>query len=200
MRFLLIVVLLGFSFAAQAVEPPAGQTPVGTQDVLRGQFFEEHLMKGFDSPTRATGSFTLAPARGLIWNIQQPFQTTTIVTQNGMVQNMGGISVRMPIKNLRHLYDMISGALAGSWDGLASDFVITPKGNASHWQMLLTPRPGAVHKTSYATITVSGGKFVENIAAVKGDGTYDSFSFSQVMLSSGPLPNAEIASFNKATQ
>ena len=196
--FLLTLFLLLVPFVAQAIEPPAEQVSIGTHEVLRGQFMEEHRIKG--NPVKAAGRFTLAPDHGLIWNIEQPFPTTTIITPHGSVQNIGGIIMKLPVKNLHHLYDMIGGALAGNWDGLANDFTITHSGNADHWQMLLTPRTDVDHSvSSYATITVSGSRFVENIAMMKTNGDYDKFSFAEVTLSSTPLPDMEVAVFNEAS-
>jgi len=64
----------------------------------------------------------------------------------------------------------------------------------------LAPRPGAKSKLPFATITVSGGRFVENIVLARTDGTCDSLSFSDEVLSPLPLNEAENAAFVKASK
>ncbi|MGB9151595.1 MAG: outer membrane lipoprotein carrier protein LolA [Alphaproteobacteria bacterium] len=199
MRFaLLILALVLFPFAAQATEAPSGQIHIDAQKVLRGQFVALLQMKGATAPMQSTGHFVVAPGHGLIWNIEQPFPTSTVVTPNGATQNIGGMVMKLPAKNLRHLYEMVGGALAGDWSGLEQDYVLTPSGDEHHWHMLLVPRQTDKPKLSYARIMVSGGKFVENIAMVKADGTYDTFSFTDAALASTPLSAQESAVFQQA--
>jgi hypothetical protein len=196
--FLLTILFLAIPFAAGAVEAPSGQTIIDGNKVLRGRFVEAHQMNPSQPPMQTMGHFIAAPAYGLIWGIEKPFPTSTIITQHGLVQDIGGMVMKLPTKNLRHLYDMVGGALAGDWRGLETDFDITPSGNAGHWQMLLTPRHDGKAKLPYAAITVSGSRFVENIVLTKADGSNDIFSFSDEVLSAAPPAAHEIAAFNEA--
>jgi hypothetical protein len=199
MRLLLLTLfLLLVPCVSRAVEAPPGQARLGANDVLRGRFTEERQMKGFDAPMQTSGHFTVAPTHGLIWDIEKPFPTSTIITPNGMAQDLGGVALKLPVKNLRHLYDMIGGALAGDWNGLANDFTITRSGGAGHWQMLLTPRPDGQHSLSYTSITVTGGRFVENIAMIGTKNNSETMSFTDEALSSAPLGAREVAFFKEA--
>ncbi len=174
---------------AHAVDAPAAQAPISNGQILRGHFTELRQKLGDPTPMQTAGHFTVAPGFGLIWGIEQPFPTSTIVTPNGVAQEVGGMALKMPMKNLAHIFDMVGGALAGHWDALESDYVITPGGSAAKWQMVLTPRPDAPHKVTYSSITVSGGKFVENIAMLTANGTSDVFAFSDGDLAtSAPTP------------
>ena len=197
MRFLLIFILAAIPCAAWAVETPASQIRIDATKVLRGRFVEEHSIQGSRNPMRSSGHFIVAPAHGLIWGIEKPFPTSTIITPNGAAQDIGGIAVKLPAKNIAHLYDIVGGALAGDWRGLEQDFVLTRSGEGQHWQMLLTPRPSNASRLPYATIAVDGSRFVENIVMTKVDGSYDSLSFSDELLSPAPLTAAENAVFNK---
>jgi len=198
MRFFFLILFLALlPLTAKAVEAPPGQEMVDAHKVLRGHFIEEHQMGDGKMPLRTSGHFVIAPAQGLIWGIEKPFPTLTIVTPDAAAQDLGGMVIKLPAKNLRHLYDMVGGALAGNWNGLANDFDITKNGDAKHWQMLLTPRHTDQPKLPYATITVSGSHFVENIVLAKSDGSYDMFSFTDAVLSPMPLGVQEIAAFNE---
>jgi hypothetical protein len=197
MRFFLTIALLAaFPLAVWASDAPPGQAHIGANDVLRGHFVEERQIKEMAAPMQSTGHFIVAPGHGLIWGIEQPFPTSTIITPNGLVQDVGGIALKVPAKHLRHLYEMVGGALAGDWSGLDNDFILTRSGDSHHWQMLLTPRPDKA-SLPYASITVSGSRFVEHIAMLKGDGSADTLSFSDTVLSQGTLSPVENAAFNE---
>jgi hypothetical protein len=196
MRFaFLFMIIVLFPIEATAVEAPPAQVHLDATKVLRGQFLQQFQMKGAEQPMQSTGHFVVTPAYGLIWNIEQPFPTATIITPNGATQNIGGLILKLPTKNLRHLYDMVGGALAGDWSNLEQDFIITPGGDAHHWQMVLTPRQTGKAALSYARITVTGGKFVENIVMTKADGTNDQLSFGGEVLGGMPLSGQEVAYF-----
>jgi hypothetical protein len=195
--FLLLIFLLVCPLAAQATDAPAGQIQINANQVLRGRFVEERQVKITDNPIETSGHFVAAPARGLIWSIEKPFPTSTIVTPNGAAQDIGGLALKLPAKNLPHLYAMVSAALSGDWSGLENEFTITRSGNAMHWQLLLTPRPNENLKQTYAAIAVSGGYFVENIVMTKTNNTYDSIGFSEEALSSQPLTANEVYAFNE---
>jgi len=199
MRFLfLLLCLLAVQAPSFAVEMPPQQMRITADKVLRGHFTEDHQFNNASAPLHSTGHFVLAPAHGLIWGVEQPFPTSTIITPEGAAQDFGGVSLKLPAKNLRHLYDMIGGALAGDWSGLEQDYIIVRAGVANHWQMVLTPRQGGKPKLSYSTISVSGSSFVENIVLTKADGVFDAFTFTDEALTSAPLPAAESAAFNKS--
>jgi len=198
--FILLSAFVVFPFAAHAIEAPTGQIHIDTHTILRGRFVEEHQMNGGKNPMRSSGHFIVAPANGLIWSIEQPFPTSTIITPNGAVQDLGGVAVKLSVKNLHHLYNVVGGALAGDWYELEADYIITRGGNAQHWQMLMTPRPEGKSKLPYATITVSGSRFVENILMTKSDGNYDSLAFTDAALSPTPLTAKENAFFNEVRQ
>jgi hypothetical protein len=115
-----------------------------------------------------------------------------------MVQDLGGLTLKLPIKNLRHIYEMVSEALTGNWDGLSEDFLVQRKEGPGPWQMVLTPRPEKPHHSSYASIIVIGTQFVETIQMTKANGDSDSFSFIKPSLSSAPLAAGELATFAEA--
>ena len=195
--FLLVLALALLPVAAGAVEAPSAQVHIGANAVLRGNFVEEHQVNAEQAPLHTSGHFVVAPARGLIWGIEKPFPTSTIITPEGAAQDIGGLAVKLPAKNLHHLYDMVGGALAGNWNELGEDFDVSRSGDARHWQMLLTPRSGEKPKLPYSAISVSGSRFVENIVMTKVDGSSDAFSFTDAVLSPASLTGQEAAIFNE---
>jgi len=199
MRLLLWMFLFLITSAplALAVDAPSAQIHINTDQILRGQFTEEHQINGGNGPMVSSGHFVVAPTHGLIWGIEQPFPTSTIITPQGAMQNFGGISMKLPTKNLRHLYDIVGGALMGDWTGLEKDFVIIREGDHQKWSMILTPRHLDNPKLAYTKIIVTGHRFVENIILTKRDGNTDTLGFTEVALSSPPLQAREMAAFEK---
>ena len=196
LAFALIVLLATSSGATWAVEESSNSPSLNTQNVLRGQFVEEHLAAGGTAPLQSSGHFVAAPSLGLIWSLEKPFPTSTIITPHGAVQDVGGFAMPLSIKNLAHLYAIVRGALEGRWDVLNADFAITRTGDR-HWQRILTPRHNGTSALATTTIAVSGGRFIENIVMTKADGNCDSFHFSNESLSPAPPTAQEIAAFRK---
>jgi len=195
------VFLIGFCLiplSVQATEAPPGQVHLTQSEILRGQFAEEQLKNGASIPLQTSGHFTIAPANGLLWGIEQPFPTTTIVTANGIAQDLGGMTVKLPAKNMGQLYHMIGGALGGDWQEVENNFTITRSGTEDHWQMLLVPRAEAPRNLASATVTVTGSHFVETIALHRTDGSYDNFTFTNEALSPAPATPKELKLFANA--
>jgi hypothetical protein len=200
-RFYLIALfLVSMPLCALATEAPPGQTQIGPSQVLRGTFVEERQAKNAEGPLEISGHFVVAPAYGLLWNIEKPFPTASIITPAGLVQDLGGVAIKLPAKNLQHLYKMVGDAISGNWDSLDADFTITRGGSAGHWQMLLVPRPNNSSNLTYSAITVSGGAFVENIVMTKADATYETLSFANEALSPAPPTPTEMMSFKKGAK
>jgi hypothetical protein len=194
----LFALMLSVPLSVGAADAPLAPLQVDASHVLRGTFVEEHQVKGLNQPMRTSGHFTLAPAFGLLWNIEKPMATTTIVTHDTSVQDIGGLAIKLPIKNLQHLYDTITQALTGNWSTLENDFSIQQMGDSHHWQMLLTALPSDKSKTPYKTITISGGRFIESIAMTSKNDSYETLSFTEESLAQLPLNAIELAAFHEA--
>jgi len=202
MLALLLAVAPVMAMAAGAAGPTQS---IAVGEVLRGRFVQERHLKGFNAPLRTEGHFVLAPGRGLIWRAEKPFAVTTVITANGLVQEVGGSeTMRMPSSRLpflSRLYDMLGGALAGDWRALETDFVVTRAGDDRHWQVDLTPRkaddPIAM---PFHAITAQGSRFVETVAMVKPDGDADNLSFLDQALSSASLTAEEAAALDTLTK
>jgi Outer membrane lipoprotein carrier protein LolA-like len=199
-RAVLALFALTLSFPALAADPLTDQVIVGPNAVLRGHFTEERQMKGFNEPLRSEGHFVVAPGHGLIWATEKPFPTASTITPNGLVQDVGGKKVmQVPVKKipfLSHLYDMLGGALAGHWQVLEKDFIVTPESDADGWQVTLQPRQTDNLAMPFQTIIIKGGRFVESALLQKADGDFDSLTFSDTALFAAPPSRAETAAFD----
>jgi hypothetical protein len=200
-RSLLKHALLGFASMPFASWPLRAQGPrqaITVGDVLRGRFVQERHLKGFARPLRSEGSFVLAPGRGLIWRTETPFPVTTVITAQGLVQEVDGReTLRMPAARLpflARLYDMFTGSLAGDWRVLENQFAVQRSGDDRAWTVNLAPRPGTDPTTMpVRAVELKGSTYVDTVRIDKPDGDHDRLTFLGQSLSRGPLSAAETA-------
>jgi hypothetical protein len=159
---------------------------------LHGSFVQERHLQGLASTLKSSGSFVLAPGKGLIWRIEAPIQTTTVITPAGIRQIINGSEVqhidaaRLPF--IAHFYDMLNGALMGDWTAMRHDFAVKTTGDRGAWRTVLTPlRPDDPIAGMLASIVVSGGKMVDSVDINRTNGDSDHMAFLDQTISSAAL-------------
>ena len=199
-RFFLILLFLfsvpGLSYGAAPID---GQAFIGAGEVLRGHFTEERHLKGFNGPLRSEGHFVVAPGTGLIWAVEKPFATTSIITPSGLLEETDGEKImKIPASQtpfLAHLYDMLGGALAGNWDTLQKDFTVSRVTRDKGWQVSLLPHDLDNPGMPFSEITVKGTSYVNEVLLQKLDGDTDNITFVRQTVSSEPLNALEVKAF-----
>jgi len=163
----------------------AGQT-------LHGRFVQERHLQGLASTLKSSGSFLLAPGKGLIWRIEEPIQTITVITPAGIRQIINGNVVqhieaaRLPF--IAHFYDMLNGALMGDWSAMRHDFAVKTTGDRGAWRTVLTPlRPDDPIAGILGSIVVSGGKMVDGVDINRPNGDSEHMAFIDQTVSSVAL-------------
>jgi len=163
----------------------AGQT-------LHGRFVQERHLKGLASTLKSEGNFILAPGQGLIWRVEQPIQTLTVITPAGIRQIIGGSEVqrvdaaRVPF--IAHFYDMLNGSLMGDWSAMRHDFAVKSTGDRQAWRTVLTPlRPDDPIAGMLASIAIAGGKMVDSVDINRANGDSEHMAFLDQTISSFPL-------------
>jgi Outer membrane lipoprotein carrier protein LolA-like len=172
-----IVALSSVSFAQLAMGPTLapGQT-------LHGRFVQARNLKGISSTLKSEGSFVLAPGKGLIWRIEDPIQTITIITPAGIRQIINGNEVQRidaaKVPFIAHFYDMLNGALIGDWTAMRHDFAVQTKGDRAAWRTLLTPvQPNDPIAGMLASIVITGGKMVDGVEISRANGDSERIGF-----------------------
>ena len=180
-RLLIVAVaiasLSSVCFAQLAIGPALapGQT-------LHGRFVQARNLKGISSTLKSEGTFVLAPGRGLIWRIEDPIQTITIITPAGIRQIINGSEVQRidaaKVPFIAHFYDMLNGALMGDWTAMRHDFAVQTKGDRAAWRTLLTPvRPNDPIAGMLASIVITGGKMVDGVEISRTNGDSERIGF-----------------------
>jgi hypothetical protein len=149
---------------------------------LHGRFVQARNLKGISSTLKSEGSFVLAPGKGLIWRIEDPIQTITIITPAGIRQIINGNEVQRidvaKVPFIAHFYDMLNGALMGDWTAMRRDFAVQTKGDRLAWRTLLTPvRPDDPIAGMLASIAITGGKMVDGVEISRANGDSERIGF-----------------------
>ena len=172
-----IALLSSVSFAQLAMGPTlaSGQT-------LHGRFVQARNLKGISSTLKSEGTFVMAPGKGLIWRIEDPIQTVTIITPDGIRQIINGSEVQRidaaKVPFISHFYDMLDGALMGDWTAMRHDFAVQTKGDRAAWRTILTPvRPNDPIAGMLASIVISGGKMVDGVEISRANGDSERIAF-----------------------
>lgn len=159
---------------------------------LHGRFVQARHLKGLASTLKSEGTFVLAPGRGLIWRIEDPIQTITVITPAGIRQIINGSEVqhidaaRAPF--IAHFYDMLNGALMGDWAAMRHDFAVKTTGDRGAWRTVLTPLlPNDPIAGRLASIIITGGKMVDSVDINRTNGDSERMAFLDQMGSSVAL-------------
>jgi hypothetical protein len=200
-RLSLLVIALLMAPPA-AAQPATGSIPAG--DILRGVFVQERHLQGFGAPIRSSGNFILVPGRGLIWQLEQPFKVTTVITPGTLVQYTDDVeTLRLPTRRipaLGRLYDMLSSAMAGDWRDLENDFTVTRQAAGPGQQVTLVPRGTVDAGSPIKVIRARAATFVEQVEIERPSGDVDRIAFAEQTLAAGPPAPREAALFDQASR
>ena len=186
---------LGAAFAAALVHSAAtGRTQsltLASGEVLRGRFTQQRFLQGFNAPLTSTGSFILAPGRGVLWRAEAPFALITAMGPGGIVQRIGGgATTHYPASRLPaivRLYEIFGAALSGDWQKLAAVFDVRREGTDKDWTVTLRPLRAGNDGLPLRHVVVRGSCYVDSVEVVRTNGDWDRIEFSQQAPSRAPL-------------
>jgi len=198
------LVLCGFLCLASArADEELGGARLKPGSVLRGHFIQERSLQGFQAPLRSEGSFIVAEGKGLIWRVEKPFATVTVITPAGLVQSAQGTeTLRLPaarIPFIARFYEMLSGTMTGDLKGLTEQFDVKQAGTATDWSLELTPKSAAENASGdqqnmpIKRLDLTGDQYVKSVAIYRQNGDRDQLTFADQHLDTDPLSAEEAA-------
>lgn len=183
---------------ARAADPQIGE-PLKPGEILRGHFTQERSLQGFQAPLKSEGTFVVAQGKGLIWTVEKPYPTTTVITPDGLVQEArGNETLRLPASRvpfLTRLYDMLSGTMTGDWNAMKTQFSVETSGTSDDWTLQLRPKSGGDTNMPIAEMRIQGGRYVDDVDMHRPSGDRDHLQFHDQTVGSGPLSEAETKLF-----
>lgn len=196
--------LLFFASCLPPADADESPTKLQAGEVLRGTFVQERYLEGFSAPLKTTGKFVLSSDKGLIWQAETPFATTTVMTAHGILQMSNEVETmnlstsQAPM--LAGLYDTLGGALVGDLDVLERTFQVTKEAGATGWRLILVPRDKSGAGKQIKEIRIDGNRLVDRVDIVKNSGDRDSLTFLNQTIDRAPLGEAELQLLTKAGQ
>jgi len=170
-HFACLLALLCLSPLAQAFDLQQLSDQLAKPVVVRGDFIQEKHLRALPQPLISKGRFVLAKEYGLLWLLNTPLKQDYRISP-------AGISRRDPANGWKLLPGKSAGAeqnrlflavLQGDSSGLQRDFDLQLKGDASAWQLTLTPRSMLLQQV-FKQINIDGGQLVQRIELLETQG------------------------------
>ena len=143
--------------------------------VVRGGFEQLKSVKGFKQPLRSSGDFIVARGKGIVWHVQQPFESVLVVKPDSLQSrgSDGKVTMQMRAQDepvLRTVNAMLFAVMTADLVQLKQYFQISGKAQATGWQLHLVPRD-AVLAQWLASVEVQGAQFVQfvQLQEARGD-------------------------------
>lgn len=160
-------------------------------EVLRGRYTQQRFLQGFNAPLNSTGSFILAPGRGVVWSSETPFAVVTVMGPDGLIQRVaGGATTHYPASRLpaiARLFEIFDAALSGDWQKMQAVFNVQREGTDGAWKVMLTPLRAGEGGMPLRHVMVRGGNYVDSVEVMRVNGDWDRIEFSQQVPSRGPI-------------
>ena len=183
-------VLMFLCSSAQAFDLQQLSTQLARPQVIHGDFIQEKHLRALPKPLISTGTFVLAKDHGLLWQLKTPLQQDYRITAQGIARRNASEWEMLPGKSAGAEQNrLFLAVLQGDSSGLQRDFELQLQGEASHWQLTLTPR-SMLLKQIFTRINIDGGELVQRIELqeTQGDSTLLKLQNS---VSNQPLSDAE---------
>lgn len=172
---------------------------VGTRlqqpELLRGQFEQRKVVKGFSRPLRSRGDFLFWQGHGVIWHTRAPFEASLILTPRTLASRQNNQTLqRLDARKepgLRALNETLMALLSGNLDSLQQRFEITGTvtGTAT-WQLRLIPRDARLAGI-IQRIELSGDAHVRDVTMLERNGDSSHIRFDR--LSTSPAASRQEA-------
>ena len=201
-RWVVLCLLCMLGVTTASADDAQFVTPLKPGSVLRGHFTQERSLQGFQAPLKSEGSFLVAEGKGVIWKVEKPFATTTVITPAGLVQNAQGTeTLRLPasrIPFIAKLYDMLSGTMTGDLSGLKQQFDVKTAGTAGDWSLQLTPKSSQLESSNpqnmpIRQLDIAGGQYVTSVDIQRQNGDRDLLTFTDQAIDAAALSADEQA-------
>lgn len=193
---LIALFLLMICASSQATVLDDVKAKITLQGEQRGNFTQKKHIAKLSKPLLATGKFIYIPERGLLWSIEKPYASDTLISQKLMVQSVKGKVIVKTDAASQPGYLAVSrifmALISTDLKALEKDFLITGKINGAAWQLALTPKSGLFANFA-TTVTLSGDKHLQQIiiAEKNGDNTHYQFTEIQAVNKLSAVENAQ---------
>ena len=153
---------------------------LSTNSVICANFTQKKLLRALTRPLVSTGRLLFVAGKGVLWEVVEPFPARVLVKKDALVKWNDDGSVQQlslgqaPI--FRALSQVFLAMFTGDLKGLQGTFKIDTNVLGSRWQLVLVPRDTAI-AAIIASVTVKGGRFVDELDIEEGRGDHTQIQF-----------------------
>lgn len=173
--FALAAMTFGLPVLAQEDLTSAVSARLSDAPVIRGHFEQTRRLAGFSNPLVSKGDFVVARGRGVLWNTQEPFPSSLLVTPDKLVMRGadGRVQQQMDANAqpaMRVVGESMIAVLRGDLRGLSSRFAVSGKlVGKSGWALTLVPNEAGM-KRVFTRIELAGDRFVRDVKIEEAGG------------------------------
>ena len=149
---------------------------------VQGAFAQQRYLKSLNQPMNTSGRFVLLPKKGLLWQMQKPFDNRLRVRADGIMQWNGKSWVAANQSKMNGQSQQIRlflDLLGGNTQGLEKQFDLQLSGSQQKWTLRLNPKT-ALMKQIFNHIEISGDNVVRRIELNEKQGDRTVMQFNQV--------------------
>lgn len=180
-KMVLAVILMFTQTALWAFSPTQLAQNLQKPQNIQGQFVQQRFLKSLSKPMTTSGTFALMPQKGLLWQMQKPFDHILRVRSDGIMQ-WNGKQWLNPQQNKMAQNQQIQlflDLLGGNTQGLEKQFTLKLEGDEQQWTLQLTPKT-AIMKQIFSQIIISGDEVVRQIELHEKQGDRTLMQFKQI--------------------
>lgn len=180
MKFLkLFLVFVGCIGAAEAsIKEHLQGIPAGNSMIC--SFEQRQHLDALEEPIISRGFLTVLPSKGLIWEIQQPFKNTIIITKSGIyhLENNDFNTLSQTRSSQTDFFEVLSSILDGTFSNALKYFKsesLRPEKDFL-WHTKLTPTTNDI-STLVKFIKIQGKEHIFNITIQRRNNDFDEIFF-----------------------
>lgn len=151
-------------------------------EVVRGEFEQTKVIKGFKKPLVSRGEFVIARGRGIQWVTLTPFPSTLVVTRDRLTTVTPGGTQQIDVRQepgLRAVNDLLMAVLGGDMKALNTRFQLDGGLQGTQgWRMTLVPRDAALSRF-IARIEMEGDRHVQFVRMSEASGDENRIRFTR---------------------
>lgn len=164
-KFIVILCFL-FSYPVLAAEVTDISELLVQPEALTGQFVQEKHMQLLSMPLKSGGSFVVVKNTGVVWQLEQPVNSTMTITEHGLK----GVDIE-DNRAMQYVGKLLMQLLSGDFSALDKQFVLQVSLDNQQWQLQLEPR-SALIKKAVLSITLSGSRYIQTITLNENGGDH----------------------------
>ena len=185
--------LLAAPSLAQNLAPNSYNSLFETPDILRAEYTEIKHIPSLTKPLRSEGVFVYMKDKGLLWDMNAPFNMQTLITPKGLNQWVDGKTQpqsEAAQKALHPILENISDIFAGNMTTLAYHFDITENSNENEWALKLIPTSDHI-KPYLQDIKVRGARYIHDVTITYGKDKYTVVTYSNPQIGIAHITDKE---------